>query len=69
MPNKLKPCPFCGEPPKGIQRERGHSMKPDRYYVKHGWKEQECPLANMGLRGTSSKERAIEQWNRRHNAK
>lgn len=67
---ELKPCPFCGGI--NIQVRQGNCFLNGHqyWYVRHGMPPRECVLTNadgwwIGTEKYTTKEKAIEAWNRR----
>ena len=67
---ELKPCPFCGGTNVIVEEDdrllNGHKF----WYIVHGMYQEKCPLVNMFNAWYSSakfttREKAIEAWNRR----
>ena len=58
----MKPCPFCGVVPWGIQHH-APEWEPVQYYI--NCENNKCPVEDVRSGWFKSKEEAVEAWNRR----
>lgn len=64
MPNELKPCPFCGRKPSKVRENHHPSINATFYSVECKAPSSKCGT-NPRTRYFTTKEKAIEAWNRR----